>query len=1075
MVGMTSTAFRSAAPPATGEPAAGPACQDVWAQVLAARAPMVRVLGAPGTGKSTLAVHLVLDRVRRGELRAEQCLILAASRRSAALVRDRITRALAETTREPLARTIPSLAFGILRRCAIRDDLPTPFLLGGAEQDAVLRELLAGHRDDPHTAPNWPDSVRDALPTTAFRSQLRDLLMRAVEHGVDAPTLARLGHESGRPQWVAAAQVLQEYDQVTALSRPGAFDPAWLVTAACDALQADPELASEIAEQIRLVVVDDAQEVGAPGARLIGLLADSGARIVLIGDPDSAVQAFRGADPAFLAHGYRSIAAGPEFALTQGHRMPAEVSAAAARAASLIGALGGGMQRRAAPAGRPGSVGVQVFRSAAQEATFIADSLRRAHLIDGVPWSELAVIVRGQGRSDVVRRVLSAAHVPVAAAESEIPLKDEDAVRPLLALVRAAHERVEHRRAATPAALAQDPDAGWRLSPQVAIDLLTSPYAGADAVTLRRLRRALRRPELDRGGSEPADLLVARALARPADLADLGIEATGARRVARMLAAATAAAHEGPPCAPGDRRSSPPAVEEIIWAAWDAAAIADDWRARALTGGRGGTRADRDLDAVIAVLAAAADFSQKLPGIGASAFTDHLQGQDVAADSIVDRGVDQERVAVLTPHAAAGRSWRRVFVAGVQEGTWPDLRLRGSLLGSEDLVDLLAGRERTIRTAQAAIRHDEARLFYVALSRASESLQVSAVQDEQDQPSSYLEVIDPRTEPRQSTEIETPLTLVGLVSAMRRDVAAPVDDSPSRVRRAVAARTLARLAEAGVRGAHPGTWWALREVSGTEPRIPEEAMVPISPSALHGFDQCQLRWLLGSSGGDGPAIGSAALGTLVHEVIAGGDDDEAMVMDRRLEASWSRLGLPAGWINRARRADAAAMLARAEAYFAHAQRAGWHRVAAETAFEAEFGRARVRGVVDRIERHEDGRIRVIDYKTGSSKPAAAELARHPQLGVYQAAVEAGAFAAGHDSGGAALVHLGKAATTKAETSVQHQAPLGEDPDPGWAEAVVAGAAEAMAGSRFVATIGAACRVCPLTTSCPARAEGVMLA
>ena len=47
---------------------------------------------------------------------------------------------------------------------------------------------------------------------------------------------------------------------------------------------------------------------------------------------------------------------------------------------------------------------------------------------------------------------------------------------------------------------------------------------------------------------------------------------------------------------------------------------------------------------------------------------------------------------------------RRVVVAGVQDGVWPDLRLRGSLLGSEQLVDVLTGRGSTYREAQAAVR-----------------------------------------------------------------------------------------------------------------------------------------------------------------------------------------------------------------------------------------------------------------------------------------------------------------------------------------------------------------------------------
>lgn len=1063
---MTATALRAAA--------AGTFAPDARQQrALAHDGRLLRVLGGPGTGKTTLAVELVADRVARGVAGPEQCLVLAPTRRAAAAVREQVTRRVAASTRTPLARTFASLAFGILRRAAIRDDLPTPFLLSGAEQDAILRELLAGHAAEPARAPDWPEHLGEAAGARGFRAELRDLLMRAVEHGLDAATLADLGRAHDRPEWTAAAAVLDEYDQVTALARPGGFDPAWLLSGACDALESDPELLGELADQIRVVIVDDAQEVGAPGARLLGLLAGAGIAIVLIGDPDAAVQTFRGADPRFLAEGWRDLGEGTTVVLGTAYRLPQEVAKADRRVTALIGALGGAHGRRWVAGGPAGEVNVNVFRSAAQEATYIADAIRRAHLLDGVAWRDMAVLVRGQGRSDVVRRVLAAAHVPVADAESDIPLGEEDAVRPLLQLLRAATERVAVRADAAPEVLAADPDGGWRLAPETAIDLLTSPYAGADAVTLRRVRRAVRRIAIDNGEGAPADELVARALARPGELSELGTEGAGARRIARMLDAATAAL--------AAEAATP---QDVLWAMWERSAVADTWRRAALAGGRVGARADRDLDAVIAVLAAAADFADRRPGIGAAAFADHLAGQDVAADTIVTRGADRDRVSILTPHAAAGRSWEIVFVAGVQEGAWPDLRLRGSLLGSEDLLDALAGRERSIRAAQQVVRHDEARLFHVALTRTRRRVDISAVRDGDDMPSPYLDVIAPpvvapdgAVTERPLTEVATPLTLVGVVAALRRAVTAPADARAAPAERAAQAQqaaTLARLAAVGVRGADPQSWWALRALTDDRPRVPGSAFVPVSPSSLVTFASCRLRWLLTRAGGDGPAIGSAALGTLVHEVLADGGDADAAALGGRLDLSFGRLGLPAGWITRAKRAEAEAMLGRAAAYFEHAASLGWRRLAAEQQFTATVGRAQISGIVDRLETDDDGRIRVIDYKTGSSKPAAADLARHPQLGAYQVAVAEGAFGPDAIGAGAVLVQLGKAATTKAATSVQAQTPLADDPEPGWAHDAVADAAHAMAGSRFTATVGEGCRTCPVATSCPARPEGAML-
>ncbi len=158
--------------------------------------------------------------------------------------------------------------------------------------------------------PPWPDALREALTTRGFRNELRDLLMRSVELGLGPDDLARLGAEHERPEWLAAAQVLREYDQVTSFSRHGSYDPAWVLTAVADLLDDDPSALARLHERVRLVVVDEAQELTSAAARLLRVVARGGPRIVLLGDPDAAVQTFRGADPRFLADGWTDLAAG---------------------------------------------------------------------------------------------------------------------------------------------------------------------------------------------------------------------------------------------------------------------------------------------------------------------------------------------------------------------------------------------------------------------------------------------------------------------------------------------------------------------------------------------------------------------------------------------------------------------------------------------------------------------------------------------------------------------------------------------------------------------------------------------
>jgi len=388
---------------------------------------------------------------------------------------------------------------------------------------------------------------------------------------------------------------------------------------------------------------------------------------VLIGDPDAAVQTFRGADPRILGADHGRFGDGPTIILGTSHRQPQALRSVAHRVTRRIGAVGGGTHRELEYVRPGGRVDVRLLRATSQEAALIAAELRQAHLLGHVPWAEMAVIVRGQGRTSTLRRVLMAAGVPVAVPSTEVAVRDEVAVRPLLALLDVALN-VSTGRA--------DP-----IDAQIAVDTVLSPIGGADALGLRRLRRALRRDELDSGGGRTSDELLARGLVEPNRLGMLGPEGAPARRVARAIAAGVSAAgivDDGD----GPHWAQRVTAESVLWAMWDATGLGESWRRVALGGVLPGARADRHLDAVVALFDAAAKYVDRLPQMGPREFLEHIRGQDVAGDTLVALAPSDDAVALLTPAGAAGRQWRFVVVAGVQEGVWPDLRLRGSLLGS---------------------------------------------------------------------------------------------------------------------------------------------------------------------------------------------------------------------------------------------------------------------------------------------------------------------------------------------------------------------------------------------------------
>jgi RecB family exonuclease len=683
----------------------------------------------------------------------------------------------------------------------------------------------------------------------------------------------------------------------------------------------------------------------------------------------------------------------------------------------------------------------------AAEASWVADQLRRAHLVDGVPWSEIAVLVRSPARSFLVlQRALRAAGVPIGAAADELPLARQPAVRPLLAALRIA---------ANPALLDVD----------LAEMLLSSSLGGADPLALRRLRRGLRRLETTGGGQRSSDELLVEVLRGNDILAGLAdAEAAPVRRVGGLLQAA----HRSVAAGAG--------VEQVLWDLWEASGLEQRLVRLAGRGGSLGAQADRDLDAVVALFDAAGRYVDRLPRAGVAAFADYLSSQLIAGDSLAPVATRGEGVTLLTAHGAAGREWTVVAVAGVQEGSWPDLRLRGSLLGVERLVDLLSGVDGDKVSATAPILAEERRLFYLAASRARRTLLVSAVAGEDEQPSRFLDdledigdesVREARTKPP-----ERALVLAELVGELRR---VACDGKAESARRRRAATQLAKLAAAGVPGAHPAGWYGLVEPSTTEPVHGPGELVRISPSTVDVLARCPLRWLIERHGGSDPAQLAAVTGTLVHglaQAVAAGTGDEQI--QAALDEAWARVDAGAPWFSRRERRRVEQMLRNFVAWLrqsrAELEEAGVEREI-EVELPVEEGESRVvlRGRVDRVELDSAGRPVIIDIKTGKVPVTAADAELHPQLAAYQLAVLLGAFDGKNTPGGAKLVYVAKS-HNKTGSTQREQAPLDDESGRQWLELVRSVAASA-SGPEYQANENSDCDRCPARGSCPLRPEG----
>lgn len=1004
------------------------------------------VIGAPGTGKTrTLEarlVHLVQQRL----LAPDELLALTPTRQSATRMRDRLGVRLGLATPGALARSLGSFAFQIVRSAALARGDEAPALLTGADQDRIIADLLSVD-----AASEWPEPIGQSLRTSpSFRSELREFLAECTQLGIDSARLRASEDET----WRAVGAFWDDYAAVMSWMRAAHRDSTELLCEAAALVARGEDLG--VLGALRLVLIDDAQELTRAGLSLVRALRTRGIAVMAFGDPDIASGAFRGASPEHFAALAAELA--EVRVLGTPHRQSANLRWLSRRATEAIGAGGRIDHREAAgPAPVPDdSVRTVLATSPHEEIDRIAGALRHWHLAAGIGWAELAVIAHDGRQVSHLETELAAREVPTRAAGVQRPLGSEQIVRELAEIVL----------------LAQSPE---RDADAIA-RALRSPFGGLDAVSLRRLRSRLRQRELAEGGFMPAAELLREAMEHPASLALIDApEARAAERFAETLAQTRAATAESP--------------HELLWRIWD--------RARGLDGRslsrvlqqaaeRDDAEANRMLDALVALFDAAKRFGERSPGEPAAVFLGEVLDSEIPEDSL-SGAAHAGTVTVLTPAAALGTEFEAVVVAGVQDGIWPNVRLRGGLLGTWRLADAFTpggetARDRLEIDRRRAALHDELRLFVRAVSRARSRLLVTAVADEDFSPSPLLDLLPESPQGEERPASDHPLTLRGLVGRHRRTLTG----SASPRARAEAAEQLAVLAREQVAGADPDQWYGVLPPSSTAPLVDLRSRpVRVSPSQLERFETCALDWVIAALGGEKPSP-SAGVGTLLHAaaelVPTGGLHDLSRVLDER----WGELEFEAGWVSARERRRAEMLLGRLDAYLNRVREEGGEVLGTETRFEltidldgesGEVGEHREQavlgGVVDRVEVYPPGRGEglgadaaqavIVDLKTGSSEKRYldAHVTDHAQLAAYQLAYRRGALgtagieAAGAELAGSRLLLIGIDPLAGKHYRLAHQQPHDDEQHRAFLDRVAADA-RGMAAATFLAQIETHC-------------------
>lgn len=494
------------------------------------------VAGAPRSGKTEFALDMLIAAMKRyGDANA---VMTVSGRQIADMLGDRAIRELSAVSQARPVTTLSAVAFRLLTAARSAQGKPLPKLLNGAEQDVIIRKVLASHVEHRQhgdecatcdllrvyfAVSEWSGLVADDS-TDAFANQLRDMLARMNEIGakpeLENMLIARAASRNGeldarrerlRTQWRLAFALREEYNAAIRAAYSGEYrlDASQLMI---DATEAVSDIRD--ADIPNMLIVDDFQDATLAGFALLEALHNRGTRLLLVGNPDEAVQTFRGSYPEYLFNeaqsrmgarlerienlyaacendgaqtirnasnrqsvhdDYRTLVA-TRVSLSIASTEPTDVPLP--ERPGKMRNIPGAMPIEALPSGNTdacvmpadGSVETALYRSSSEELDDVVWKIKTEHLQRSCEWNDMAVITHDNATVRAFGERLRADGVPVRYSSVTRPLKDEPFVQGLFALI----ELAELKRR-TIAASGMDPQAAGSYIRSRVASIMASP------------------------------------------------------------------------------------------------------------------------------------------------------------------------------------------------------------------------------------------------------------------------------------------------------------------------------------------------------------------------------------------------------------------------------------------------------------------------------------------------------------------------------------------------------------------------------------------------------------------------
>ncbi|MCL2784253.1 MAG: ATP-dependent helicase [Propionibacteriaceae bacterium] len=374
------------------------------------------VMGGARTGKTTALIHAGVSSLERG---VPQVLFIASSRRARKEDQSWVGQFYPHLVSRFRVTTFYSLCLSVVKI----DDPHPPSLLSAARQDSYVRQILAGQDDQ-----EWPQEFAQVRRTVPFASNLREILAACQRAGLSPDDVRQLGIDQSRDDWVCMGDFYQEYLDILGLASVVDY-PELLLRAA--ALLTREDILTAVRPQGSMILLDDSHNVDSAQEEIFSALTDFSTAVIITANPDSAVFGFRGARLPGLGSDASTIC------LQQGYGVAEAVEEACAnlkrRIELPLGVPVESLEKyRCLIPDRTGGVEKILCPDRGAEAAFAAQSLRRAHLLEKIPYENMAILVRSGAEFSRFAQACQLEGVPVTISGDEIQLKSEEIVTLLL-------------------------------------------------------------------------------------------------------------------------------------------------------------------------------------------------------------------------------------------------------------------------------------------------------------------------------------------------------------------------------------------------------------------------------------------------------------------------------------------------------------------------------------------------------------------------------------------------------------------------------------------------------------------